>query len=319
MDKAPQVKLHSTAHYFLEGLNDIGIEYLFSNFGTDHAPLIEEMARWKKEGWHYPEGAQLPAREHGDAHGRGVRHGDRPRAGGDGARRRGHGEFGDGDAQRAPRAAAAGADRGQGAVHGARRTAGLARQLRALHPGALRPGRDRAALREVGVDAALGGDDQGNAAPRAQRGAQRSDGPGVPDAAARNADADLGRGGDAGVSARSATARCPPAPPMRPPVAQIADKLLVREAPGDGHLLRRAQHRGAGADRGDRAPRRHPRVRGQPALSQYLARLAVLRRNDAGHRRSRCRAAGGRGRAVDPQEHQGKSRRPGGRTSTSTW
>src|SRR6266513_5299905 len=50
MDKAPQVKLHSTAHYFLEGLNDIGVEYLFSNLGTDHAPLIEEMARWKKDG-----------------------------------------------------------------------------------------------------------------------------------------------------------------------------------------------------------------------------------------------------------------------------
>src|SRR5947207_6879662 len=54
MDKAPQVKLHSTAHYFLEGLNDIGVEYLFSNFGTDHAPLIEEMARWKKDGRRYP-------------------------------------------------------------------------------------------------------------------------------------------------------------------------------------------------------------------------------------------------------------------------
>src|SRR5258707_11540873 len=54
MDKAPQVKLHSTAHYFLEGLNDIGVEYLFSNFGTDHAHLIEEMARWKKDGRRYP-------------------------------------------------------------------------------------------------------------------------------------------------------------------------------------------------------------------------------------------------------------------------
>src|SRR5260370_42526474 len=60
MDKAPQVKLHSTAHYFLDGLNDIGIEYLFSNFGTDHAPLIEEMARWKKEGWHYPKVLNCP-------------------------------------------------------------------------------------------------------------------------------------------------------------------------------------------------------------------------------------------------------------------
>src|SRR2546429_2127656 len=60
MDKAPQVKLHSTAHYFLEGLNDIGIEYLFSNFGTDHAPLIEEMARWKKEGRKYPKVLNCP-------------------------------------------------------------------------------------------------------------------------------------------------------------------------------------------------------------------------------------------------------------------
>src|SRR3979490_684257 len=60
MDKAPQVKLHSTAHYFLEGLNDIGIEYLFSNFGTDHAPLIEEMARWKKDGRRYPKVLNCP-------------------------------------------------------------------------------------------------------------------------------------------------------------------------------------------------------------------------------------------------------------------
>ena len=48
MDQSPQVKLNSAAHYFLEGLNETGIEYLFCNLGTDHAPLIEEMARWKK-------------------------------------------------------------------------------------------------------------------------------------------------------------------------------------------------------------------------------------------------------------------------------
>ena len=41
---------YSTAHYFLEGLNDICIEYIFSNFGTDHVALIEEMARWQREG-----------------------------------------------------------------------------------------------------------------------------------------------------------------------------------------------------------------------------------------------------------------------------
>ena len=60
MDKAPQVKLNSTAHYFLEGLNDIGVEYLFSNFGTDHAPLIEEMALWKKDGRRYPKVLNCP-------------------------------------------------------------------------------------------------------------------------------------------------------------------------------------------------------------------------------------------------------------------
>ena len=41
---------HSAAHYFLEGLNDIGIDYLFCNFGTDHAPLIEAMAGFKRNG-----------------------------------------------------------------------------------------------------------------------------------------------------------------------------------------------------------------------------------------------------------------------------
>ncbi len=54
MDKLPQVKLHSTSHYFLEGLSEIGIEHVFCNFGTDHAPLIEEMARWHKDGRSFP-------------------------------------------------------------------------------------------------------------------------------------------------------------------------------------------------------------------------------------------------------------------------
>ena len=37
---------HSAAHYFLEGLTELGIDYLFCNLGTDHVSLIEEMARW---------------------------------------------------------------------------------------------------------------------------------------------------------------------------------------------------------------------------------------------------------------------------------
>ena len=40
----------ATAYYFLEGLTEIGVEYLFCNFGTDHAPIIEEMAHRKKRG-----------------------------------------------------------------------------------------------------------------------------------------------------------------------------------------------------------------------------------------------------------------------------
>src|SRR5262245_4414255 len=54
MDQSPEVKLNSAANYFLEGLNEIGIEYLFCNLGTDHAPLIEEMARWRREGRSLP-------------------------------------------------------------------------------------------------------------------------------------------------------------------------------------------------------------------------------------------------------------------------
>ena len=42
--------LHSAAHYFLEGLVEAGIEYLFCNLGTDHATLIEEMAKFKAQG-----------------------------------------------------------------------------------------------------------------------------------------------------------------------------------------------------------------------------------------------------------------------------
>ena len=60
MDKAPQATLNTTSHYFLEGLNEIGIEYLFCNLGTDHAPLIEEMARWKKAGLRFPKTLLCP-------------------------------------------------------------------------------------------------------------------------------------------------------------------------------------------------------------------------------------------------------------------
>jgi acetolactate synthase I/II/III large subunit len=46
---------HTTAHYFLEGLVDLGVEYIFANLGTDHVSLIEELARWDKDGRKHPE------------------------------------------------------------------------------------------------------------------------------------------------------------------------------------------------------------------------------------------------------------------------
>ena len=46
---------HSSAHYFLEGLVDLGVEYIFANLGTDHVSLIEALASWDKQGRKHPE------------------------------------------------------------------------------------------------------------------------------------------------------------------------------------------------------------------------------------------------------------------------
>jgi acetolactate synthase I/II/III large subunit len=46
---------HSAAHFFLEGLVDLGVEYIFANLGTDHVSLIEELACWDAEGRKHPE------------------------------------------------------------------------------------------------------------------------------------------------------------------------------------------------------------------------------------------------------------------------
>ncbi|MBO4228517.1 thiamine pyrophosphate-requiring protein [Bradyrhizobium neotropicale] len=45
----------SAAHYFLEGLVDLGVDYIFANLGTDHVSLIEEIARWDKQGRKRPQ------------------------------------------------------------------------------------------------------------------------------------------------------------------------------------------------------------------------------------------------------------------------
>ena len=51
---------HSAAHYFLEGLVEAGIEYLFCNLGTDHATLIEEMAKFEALGKAIPKVITCP-------------------------------------------------------------------------------------------------------------------------------------------------------------------------------------------------------------------------------------------------------------------
>jgi acetolactate synthase-1/2/3 large subunit len=43
-----------TADILLEGLNDLGIDYIFANLGTDHAPIIESLAEWQRSGRKHP-------------------------------------------------------------------------------------------------------------------------------------------------------------------------------------------------------------------------------------------------------------------------
>src|SRR4051812_21756672 len=38
------------AHCLLQGLVELGMEYLFANLGTDHVSIVETLARWRQEG-----------------------------------------------------------------------------------------------------------------------------------------------------------------------------------------------------------------------------------------------------------------------------
>lgn len=42
------------AHALLQGLVDAGVEFVFANLGTDHAPLIETLAQWRRIGRRAP-------------------------------------------------------------------------------------------------------------------------------------------------------------------------------------------------------------------------------------------------------------------------
>jgi acetolactate synthase-1/2/3 large subunit len=59
-DSTQPTTTHTTARYFLEGLQETGIRYLFSNLGTDHVTLIDEMARLQAEGQAMPEVVLCP-------------------------------------------------------------------------------------------------------------------------------------------------------------------------------------------------------------------------------------------------------------------
>jgi acetolactate synthase I/II/III large subunit len=54
MDARTNTQTHSAAYYFVEGLVDVGIDYLFCNFGTDHAPIIEALAARRGRGESVP-------------------------------------------------------------------------------------------------------------------------------------------------------------------------------------------------------------------------------------------------------------------------
>src|SRR6185295_6053519 len=145
----------STAYFFLEGLNEIGIDYLFCNFGTDHAPIIEELAHRRSRGDKLPSIVRCP-HENTAAH---------MAAGYAFVTGRGQGVLVHVDVgtantatamqQYLPQPASGAADGRQGAVHHRQRTRGLARYLRALRAGAVRSGEPRSPLPQVGVDAAV--------------------------------------------------------------------------------------------------------------------------------------------------------------------
>jgi acetolactate synthase I/II/III large subunit len=50
----------SSAYYLPEGPKEVGIDYLFCNLGTDHAPIIEEMAHRRKRGEAMPDIVRCP-------------------------------------------------------------------------------------------------------------------------------------------------------------------------------------------------------------------------------------------------------------------
>ena len=50
-----QISTVTTAESLLESLDSVGIKYVFANLGTDHVPIIEALAKRRREGKACPE------------------------------------------------------------------------------------------------------------------------------------------------------------------------------------------------------------------------------------------------------------------------
>ena len=288
---------HTTAHHFLEGLVDLGVDYIFANLGTDHVSLIEEMARWDQEGRKHPEMILCP-HEVVAVHmagGYALATGTRP--GGSRACRCRHRQRLHGDPEPVSIPVAGDAVCRTRTLHAAWRTAGIARYLRSFRAGPVRHRQHRQALRQMGIFAALRRRGEGGAGPRQRVRAKRSARPCLHDAAARNAGRTMGRRRHAGLSARAVwrrahrrhragAGRCHRASIDGGGKSDRADGLSRPQA---------ASRRGAGPAGADL---RHPGRGIQFDRPQYLAGLALLRRlrsaAPAGDSRSRPAARFGR-------------------------
>ncbi|NBO90148.1 MAG: acetolactate synthase, partial [Betaproteobacteria bacterium] len=52
--------MHTSARHFIDGLLESGIDYLFSNLGTDHVTLVDELAQAQLEGRAAPQVVLCP-------------------------------------------------------------------------------------------------------------------------------------------------------------------------------------------------------------------------------------------------------------------
>ena len=248
--------VESTADAYLELLGRARRRILLRERGHRLRPAHRGLRAAQRAGPGEPAPHHGPARGAGGGDGARLRHGHRPRPGGDGPRHRGRGQRGGrGDQRGALQRADAVLGRAQPDHRGGRR--GQPRPAHPLGAGGLRPGRDAARVREVGLRAEALRPARDGGGPRADRGPVRAAGAGLSDIAARGAGRAarghrvLGRS-RAGGGRRPATAAGPGA--VDEAAAMLAgarNPIIITKAAG----ARSA--RGAGA--GDVSPRRSAR------------------------------------------------------------